>query len=98
VYEGKTEKGTCFDLLCPDKKLSYEKPAAVTAMFKNDRWRKYTENMMLAYNSYMRGYFTSYYMRTWNENHQDRQIKELQLVYMSEFTQPDYKTEPAKKE
>jgi hypothetical protein len=98
VYEGKTEKGECFDLLCPDKKISYKKPASVTAMFKNDRWRKYTENLMLAYNSYMRGYFTSYYMRTWNENNQDRQIKELQIVYMSEFTQPDYKIIPAKKE
>jgi hypothetical protein len=98
VYEGRTERGECFDLLCPDRELSYEKPPSVTAMFKNDRWRKYTENLMLAYNSYMRGYFTNYYRRVWNENNESRQIRELQIVYMSEFTLPGYKKEPPKKE
>ena len=98
VYEGTDEKGERFNLLDPNNKLSYEKPASVTGMFKNDRWRKYTENLMLSYNTFMRGYFVNYYRRIWNENNPDRKITALELIYMSEFTLPDYKKEPPKKE
>lgn len=91
VYEGKTAEGECFDLQCPDQPISYKKPSAVTSLFKNDRWRKYGENMILTYNTYMRGYFANYYRRIWNEAHPERRIKELQLVYMSEFTHPGYR-------
>lgn len=98
VHEGTTANGECFNLLCPDQPLNYEKPLAVTSMFKNDRWRKFTENLILSRNTFMRGYFTNYTRRIWNESHPDRPIKALQLVYMSEFTLPDYKVEPAKRE
>jgi hypothetical protein len=98
VYEGTDEKGDRFNLLDPDQKLNYSKPASVTSMFKNDRWRKYTENLILTYNSFMRGYFVNYYRRIWNESHPERKITALELIYMSEFTLPDYKKEPPKKE
>jgi hypothetical protein len=98
VYEGTTADGRCFNLLDPEGRLCYDKPRAVTAMFSNDRWRKYSEHMVLASHTFMRGYFTNYYRRIWNEGNPDRRIKSLQIVYMSEFTQPDYKTEPPKRE
>lgn len=98
VYEATTEEGECFDLGCPDAAISYEKPAAVTALYRNDRWRKYGENLVLSYNTFMRGYFVNYYRRIWNESHPERKIRELKLVYMSEFTEPGYKRVKPKKD
>jgi hypothetical protein len=90
ILEGTTDDGEIFDLLSPDKKIDYHKPESVTAMFKNDRWRKYTENLIFTYHSFLRGYYCNYMRRIWNEGHPDKKIKALQIVYMSEFTLPDY--------
>lgn len=98
VLEGTTEKGEIIDLFSPSGTVSYTKPASIVSMFKNDRWRKYTENLIFTYHSFLRGYFCNYYKRIWNEKHPDRKIKALQVVYMSEFTQPDYRYERPKRQ
>ncbi len=98
IFEGVDENGERFDLLSAKQELSYKKPESVTGMFKNDRWRKYSENMILSYNTFMRGYFANYYRRVWNEEHPERKIRSLELVYMSEFTQPDYKYQKPSRE
>jgi hypothetical protein len=90
VMEGVTENERALDLLREGKEVNYSKPQSVTSLYKNDRWRKYTENMILSYNTFMRGYFCTYYKRIWNENCSEK-IKALRIVYMSEFTLPDYK-------
>lgn len=90
VLEGVTEKGRSINVLSPERPLSFEKPGQVVAMFKNDRWRKYSENFIMTYNEYMRGYFCSYYKRIWNEAHEEEPLRELKIYYMSEFTKPDY--------
>ena len=98
VYEGTTLNDEKINLLDPAGKLNYTKPACVVDMFKNDRWRKYSESLILTCNTFMRGYFANYYRRIWNEQHPDRRIKAIELIYMSEFTLPDYKREQARKE
>ena len=90
ILEGITEKGRSINLLDPEKPMSYKKPQSVVAMFKNDRWRKYSENFIMSYNEYARGYFCTYYKRNWNAKHADEIIKELKIIYMSELTKPDY--------
>jgi hypothetical protein len=90
VLEGITEKGKSINLLDPKKTLSYKKPENIVSMFKNDRWRKYSENLIMSFNAYARGYFCSYYKRTWNEAHPEQRIGELRMYYMSELTKPDY--------
>lgn len=90
VLEGITETGKPVNLLDPEKPLTYQKPASVVSMFKNDRWRKYSENFIMNYNEYARGYFCSYYKRCWNEEHPGERIAELRIYYMSELTKPDY--------
>lgn len=90
VLEGITEHGRSLNVLDPEKALSFEKPESVVAMFKNDRWRKYSENFMMSFNEYARGYFCNYYRRVWNEGHPQQRIRELRIYYMSELTQPDY--------
>ena len=63
--------------LDPEKPVSYDKPDQVVSMFENDRWRKYSENFIMSYNEYIRGYFCSYYKRVWNESYPENQLKEL---------------------
>lgn len=91
VLEGITEEVKSINLLNPGQPLSYQKPESVVSMFKNDRWRKYSENFIMSYNEYARGYFCSYYKRIWNEQHREEQITGLRIYYMSELTQPDYR-------
>lgn len=91
ILEGITLDNRSIDLMNEGLSVNYKKPRSVTALFKNDRWRKYTENMILNYNTFMRGYFCNYYKRIWNEKHPELEIKTLRIVYMSEFTLPDYK-------
>lgn len=91
ILEGTTAKGEHFDLLHADRPLSFSKPADIVGMFKNDRWRKYSENFIFTYNNFMRGYFCNYTKRVWNEKHPDRRITSLRVIYMGELTLPGYR-------
>jgi hypothetical protein len=84
----KTEES--FDLLNPHRKLTMEKPAMVVKMFKNDRWRKYYENLLFSDHAFMRGYFCHYMKRTWNKKNPTQKICSLEVIYMKEFTLPHY--------
>lgn len=87
-----------FDLLHPAQQFTLDKPTCVVSVFKNDRWRKYSENYLIGDNEFLRGYFCNYARRIWNENHKDRMIKSLDVIYVKEFTQPDYKYSIPKEE
>ncbi len=90
VLEGITKEGRSVNLLDPGKSVSYRKPRSVVSMFKNDRWRKYSENFIMSYNNDARGYFCNYYKRIWNNTHPEQTIEGLRVYYMSELTKPDY--------
>jgi hypothetical protein len=91
ILEAVNKRNEIIDLLNPGKKLDYKKPPYVVRMFKNDRWRKYSENLIFPYNEFMRGYFCNYRARIWNECHPENQIVRLRIVYMEEMTLPDYR-------
>ena len=90
ILEGHTATGKSIDLNQQGKEVDAVKPASVMALFKNDRWRKYSENYLFVSNAYMRPYYCNYLMRRWNENHPDQPITQLEVVYMKEPTLPDY--------
>ncbi|MCE3278489.1 MAG: hypothetical protein K0S44_680 [Bacteroidetes bacterium] len=90
ILEGITKDGNHIDLLT-GKQPDLNKPESVVSMFKNDRWRKYTENLIFSENEFMRGYYCNYSKRIWNEKHPDKQVGPLSVIYMEEFTLPDYK-------
>jgi hypothetical protein len=98
MLEGTTRSGEKINMLSSDHRVDYRKPESITSMFRNDRWRKFTENLILSSNSFMRGYFVNYCRRVWNDAHPGQRIRKLELVYMSEFTLPDYKPSPPKRE
>ncbi|GHA67073.1 HTTM domain-containing protein [Pontibacter akesuensis] len=98
VLEGNTAKGAVIDLNQQGKAADTVKPASVMSLFKNDRWRKYSENYLFVHNSYMRPYYCNYLMRRWNEAHPQQQIKHLDVVYMLEPSLPDYQVATPKRE
>jgi hypothetical protein len=97
ILEATNKQNMHFNLLQPGEKLNYKKPALIVNMFKNDRWRKYSENFIFSENEAVRGYFCNYYTRIWNEKHPENQIASLQVIYMEEMTLPDYQYSLPKK-
>ncbi|AKD02554.1 HTTM domain-containing protein [Pontibacter korlensis] len=90
VLEGYTANGVNIDLNQQGKEVNYSKPASVVSLFKNDRWRKYSENYLFIHNAYMRPYYCNYLVRRWNEDHPHQPIKQLEVIYMKEPSLPNY--------
>lgn len=91
VLEGTTKDRRKIDLFHPQDSISTRKPEQITQMFKNDRWRKYSENFIFVSNGFMRGYFCNYTLRKWNREHPDQPITMLSVIYYTELTAPDYR-------
>ena len=90
VLEGHTAGGKAIDLNHEGEAANYTKPASVVSLFKNDRWRKYSENYLFVHNAYMRPYYCNYLVRRWNEAHPQQPINQLEVIYMKEPSLPDY--------
>jgi hypothetical protein len=98
ILEGITKDGKALNLLNPNMPVNNTKPKHIVYMFKNDRWRKYSEHFIMSQTSFMRGYFCNYYKRIWNESHSDSQIVKMNIYYMGELTLPNYEYSLPKKE
>ncbi|MGV3503325.1 MAG: hypothetical protein ACO1O1_06425 [Adhaeribacter sp.] len=98
VLEGTTASGRKADLNQQGKEPDTRKPASVVALFKNDRWRKYSENYLFVHKAYMRPYYCHYLMRRWNEDHPQDPVLSLEVVYMKEVSLPDYQVSVPKRE
>lgn len=98
VLEGKTQRNRRVDLNQHGKEPDYVKPASVMALFKNDRWRKYSENYLFVNKEFMRPYYCNFMLRRWNEDHPEDPVKYLEVVYMKEVSLPDYQVPPPQRE
>jgi len=98
VLEGTTTTGRVLDLNRGGAPVTYAKPAAVVDLFKNDRWRKYSENYLFVDKTWMRLYYCNYLLRIWHENPAHPPLRHLSVVYMKELSQPDYQVPPATRE
>jgi hypothetical protein len=91
IFEGTTADGRQIDLNRDGAAVRYAKPPSVVALFKNDRWRKYSENYLFVNNNWMRPYYCNYLLRIWHENPRQPPLRHLSMVYMKEVSLPDYK-------
>jgi hypothetical protein len=91
IFEGTTADGRQIDLNRGGAAVRYAKPPSVVALFKNDRWRKYSENYLFVNNNWMRPYYCNYLLRIWHENPRQPPLRHLSMVYMKEVSLPDYK-------
>lgn len=98
VLEGTTRAGRVLDLNRGGAPISYAKPAAVVSLFKNDRWRKYSENYLFVSNGWMRPYYCNYLLRIWHQDPAHPPLRHLAVVYMKEVSQPNYQVPPATRE
>jgi hypothetical protein len=98
VFEGTTTTGKVIDLNRGGPPVTYAKPAAVVSLFKNDRWRKYSENYLFVNNAWMRPYYCNYLLRIWQQNPAHPPLRHLAIVYMKEVSQPNYRVPPATRE
>ena len=90
ILEGRTAGGPLLDLNRRGAPVRYAKPASVVALFKNDRWRKYSENYLFVGNAWMRPYYCNYLLRVWHEHSARPALRHLAIVYMKEVSLPNY--------
>jgi hypothetical protein len=98
ILEGTTRSGQLIDLNRGGTPVSYGKPAAVVKLFKNDRWRKYSENYLFIDNGWMRPYYCNYLLRIWPQNPGNPPLTRLKIVYMKEVSRPNYQVSPITRE
>ncbi|UPL47701.1 HTTM domain-containing protein [Hymenobacter sublimis] len=91
ILDGTTQDGRHVDLNQEGRGTTLEKPASVVSLFRNDRWRKYSENYLFVDNSFMRPYYCNYLLRIWHENPTHPPLRQLDVIYMKEVSLPDYK-------
>lgn len=90
ILEGTTDDGRLLDLNRAGAPAHYVKPAAVVSLFKNDRWRKYSENLLFVSNEWMRPYYCNFLLKTWRDNPANPPLRLLTVVYMKEVSLPNY--------
>lgn len=90
VLEGITADGRRIDIRRNGVEVNYKKPDYIAGTYINDRWRKYSENILFISKSHYRKYFCDYMMRSWNQNN-DIPITHLDVIYMKIPSLPNYK-------
>jgi predicted DCC family thiol-disulfide oxidoreductase YuxK len=87
VIPGMLADGRLVDLMRGGGPISWEKPALVSAMYPNQRWRKYLVNLHKKSYSAHRPLFARYICRNWNTGADpSRRLESLELIYMREDT------------
>jgi hypothetical protein len=89
VIPGTLRDGVQVDLFQDGKAVRWEKPALVSATYKNQRWRKYLRNIYKKKNDIHRLYFAQYLCREWSTRHgENKQLAEVEIYFLREETLP----------
>ena len=101
VMPGTLQDGSQVELWTGRRGVSWEKPSNISALYPNDRWWKFMENIYpgqrereAALDAYAR-----YLCRDWNTRHSGQgQLETFQVFFVQETTLPDYQNiQPEKK-
>lgn len=72
-----------------------EKPVNGSALYPDERWRKYLMNLWSSDYSVLRNYYLSYLCRSWNSTHTgDTRVVNTEITFMLERTLPYPNTAP----
>ncbi|HLT06685.1 MAG TPA: hypothetical protein VK014_04110 [Cyclobacteriaceae bacterium] len=94
IYQGTNGQGRYIDILREGRPVNYEKPKRVAELVRNDRWRKYGENILMQSNAPLRPYMCDFLLKEWNSSQPQQAITHLKIIYMHELTLPNYQTAP----
>jgi hypothetical protein len=98
VMDAITKDQKHIDINRSGKPVDFSKPANVLQIIKDDRWRKFQENFVRADNGFMRSYYCSYLLRSWNSDNPEERVDSLNLYFMKEFTLPPGQPQKIEKE
>ena len=86
VAKAEFYNGSVLDLFASDLPLSYAKPASVLAKFKNDRWRKFTEQIVITPNNKLLTQYAQFLVSNHHSYASDNkhQIKKITIIFMRE--------------
>lgn len=98
IYRGIKEDNSIWDIYNNKPGLDYTKPKDIDKMYPSDRWRKFAENYQNNQYNFMRPYYCKYLIKEWNKKHPDNKIGGLNIIFLLEESQPDYKTAPIKEQ
>ncbi len=90
IFEAKAKNNLLIDIGMNGEPVNYNKPVSIVSLFKNDRWRKYSENLLFVNNCDIRPYYCNFLIKEWNQEHLENPISELKVVYMKEVTKSNY--------
>jgi len=95
VIEGVLKDGTVVDVFHGrEEQPSYEKPALVSAEYKNRYWRKYLMSLSSQQYIQRRLYYGQYLCRTWNiQATGDKQLATFRIYFFQETTKDDYRVQ-----
>lgn len=94
VEEGTLKDGTTVDL-ATGAPVRWEKPELISAIYPNERWRKYHLNLWLEEFERYRPYYAQYLWRDWDSRHEgDRQLADLKIYFMLKVTLADRQVTP----
>lgn len=95
VCEATLNNGERVDLLRDGQPVDWSKPPLVSALYPNERWRKYMMNLPRTGQDESRVHLIRFLWDRWNRSQPPaRQVKELHLYYVLEETLPDCTTAP----
>jgi len=98
VVVGTLADGRQVDLFRDGREVSWQKPELVSAMYKNERWRKYLMNLWRKDHASHRLLYARYLARDWNSRHSaGEQVQRVELYFMLKVTQPNYQPATPKK-
>jgi hypothetical protein len=81
VIPARLSSGAELDLATRSRQVTWQRPAALSRTYPNDRWRKYTLNLGAAQHANMRLYFGQFLCRSWNAEHSGPETLEAFKVY-----------------
>lgn len=90
VYYGRNTIGQQWDLRRNEDYVDFHEPENVVGLYKNDRWRKLTENMADPRFTFLRPQYCNYILDQWNLHHPAKQMSTLELYFVEREVQPDY--------
>jgi hypothetical protein len=91
VMEATTLKENKIDIYNNGQTLNFNKPPQVVTMVKNDRWRKYQENLLFVHNNHYRSEYCLWLLNQWNQKaDSNNMIKHLDVIFVKEMSLAHY--------
>jgi hypothetical protein len=81
VIPARLSSGAQLDLFSRSRKVTWQRPAIVSKIFPNDRWRKYMLNLAASQHAGVRLFYGRYLCLSWNREHFGSDTLEAFKVY-----------------